>query len=256
MADTYTTNLNLTKPEPGAAEDTWGISLNSDLDTLDAIFSSSGTQVNLNPNQVNFADNKKAIFGTGNDLQIYHNGSASYIDDTGTGPLYLKGNAITAVNLSDAVMFTAIGGNKVGLNYNGNEKLATTSTGIDVTGTVTSDGVNTDGNVVIDGLLQFEDSGGSNRTVIEYDSNDDVLIKTGTSSGSRSIRFQTEASEVMRIDANAKVGIGTSSPQNNLHVNAGTGGGVTLEANANVDIDFRYRSGGVNKYNVAYKRKK
>ena len=40
MADTYTTNLNLTKPEPGAAEDTWGISLNADLDALDAIFSS------------------------------------------------------------------------------------------------------------------------------------------------------------------------------------------------------------------------
>ncbi len=43
MADTYTTNLNLTKPEPGEAEDTWGISLNADLDTLDAIFKSDGT---------------------------------------------------------------------------------------------------------------------------------------------------------------------------------------------------------------------
>ena len=87
MADTYTTNLNLTKPEPGAAEDTWGISLNSDLDTLDAIFSSSGTQVNLNPNQVNFADGKKAIFGAGSDLSIYHDGSHSYIQDSGSGNL-------------------------------------------------------------------------------------------------------------------------------------------------------------------------
>jgi hypothetical protein len=47
MADTFTTNLNLTKPEPGSAEDTWGISLNSDLDVIDAIFGSGGTAVSM-----------------------------------------------------------------------------------------------------------------------------------------------------------------------------------------------------------------
>ena len=145
---------------------------------------------------ITFADSSKAVFGDGNDLQIYHDGSGSYVDDQGSGPLYLRANRIDAVNLSDAAMFTAIGGNAVQLYYNGNEKLATTSTGIDVTGTATMDGLTVDGaaafasnNILVSiqdtnaggsGGIQFKQSTGAEVGRISFNDGEDLRFFTGS----------------------------------------------------------------------------
>jgi hypothetical protein len=99
-----------------------------------------------------FGDNEKAIFGAGSDLQIYHDGSNSYVQDLGTGKLTLKSNG-TATLIQDSAggaqaEFHAI--NKtVTLYYDNAAKLATTATGIDVTGNVTADGLTSAGDVNI-----------------------------------------------------------------------------------------------------------
>ena len=100
-------------------------------------------EVGTNPGtDVTFADNRKAIFGAGSDLQIYHSGTNSFISDTGTGSLYIKGGAtVTLRNDSDEDMLVASSNGAVTAYYDNAAKLATTSTGIDVTGTADADNV-------------------------------------------------------------------------------------------------------------------
>ena len=53
-------------------------------------------------------DNGKAIFGAGSDLQIYHDGSNSYITDSGTGNLLVQGNGLKLQNPSGETYINCI----------------------------------------------------------------------------------------------------------------------------------------------------
>ena len=70
------------------------------------------------------------MWGAGSDLTLYHDGTNSYIDNA-TGLLTLRINGT-----ENAVQCTANG--SVALHYDNAVKLATTSTGADVNGTVTA----------------------------------------------------------------------------------------------------------------------
>lgn len=104
-----------------------------------------GGDLASNGNDILFADSDKAIFGAGSDLQIYHSGSASIIGDFGTGDLLVRGENLKLQNTAGENYLVATNNDATRLYHDSAEKLATTSTGIDVTGTVTADGLTVDG---------------------------------------------------------------------------------------------------------------
>ena len=99
------------------------------------------TDVSLIINQ-HLVDNQKLVLGTGSDLEIYHSGTHSYIKDTGTGNLnILASSSINLLNGDSSdymARFNDNGSNQ--FFYDGDNKLATTSTGIQVTGNISASG--------------------------------------------------------------------------------------------------------------------
>ena len=85
---------------------------------------------------ITFEDNEKAYFGTGTDFSIYHNGSASYLDETGTGGLIAKTNTAFQVfnSAGSQPAFTVTPGGSVDLYHNTSKVLETKAYGIDITG--------------------------------------------------------------------------------------------------------------------------
>jgi cytoskeletal protein CcmA (bactofilin family) len=141
---------------------------------------------------INFGDNDKAVFGAGSDLQIYHDGTDSFVADAGTGRLILRGSSQVRLETATGTqMISADDGGAAKLYHNGIKKLETTSTGIDVTGAV-----------------NLGDTYG-----LQWGTGNERI--TGVNTGN-SLRFVTNNAEAMRIDSSGNVGIGVSSPSYEL----------------------------------------
>ena len=137
---------------------------------------------------VDFNDNVKARFGTGNDLEIYHSGSHSIINETGDGYLVVQTNGTGMLfqkgTTEDMAKFLIDGA--VELYHNNVKKFETTADGIKVTDRVTGSG---------------------DLVLTTVDSNEKIHMDSDGY-----IKLEANGSERMRILADGKVGIGEASP--------------------------------------------
>jgi cytoskeletal protein CcmA (bactofilin family) len=182
----------------------------TNLDVVDIDGAVDFASTTAHAGNATFADNAKAIFGAGSDLQIYHDATDSYISDQGSGNLKLLTDEFRLRNAADgAHMLTGSQGGAITAYHNGSAKLATTSTGIDVTGDIDVSGVAQIGGST-DLLYLSGKTGthayvslGANNTAADFFIGADTAIP---------LIFRTSATERMRIDAGGSVLIGKTTP--------------------------------------------
>jgi trimeric autotransporter adhesin len=200
---------------------------------------------------INFGDNDKAIFGAGSDLQIYHDGSNSYLDEQGTGVLYIRGSAGVYIMKYDntETLATFLHDDGVYLYHNNNLKIATTSTGIDVTGTAVTDGLTVAGNVSVDsGTIKLDGNypTGTNNVALGNTALDSITSgDSNVAIGTNALTALTEGTESVAVGAlslatvttdNFNTGVGYATLNANTTGTSGTAiGRKALTANTTGD---------------------
>ena len=148
-----------------------------------AQYSNSDVETYLDANGTTFPDSVKAQFGAGNDLQIKHDGSNSFIQN-GTGTLFVEGSIIKLMNAAgnETIASFAQDGS-VELYHNNVKKFETAADGIDVTGHIDSTTLTTTGNVTVGGNLTVSGTTTSvNSTTLEVADLNITVGKNATSS--------------------------------------------------------------------------
>ena len=189
-----------------------------------------------------FADNAKAKFGASDDLQIYHDGNNSRIQEAGTGSLLLRG---TNLQLQDSDGFDYLtctdggDGGTVVLKHLGSAVLSTASGGITVTGTVNNMTIADSGftcptsqNFIINSPNAFR---------INIDSNNDGTAEAFTVGHNQDTAANTNV--LFNITESGKASIGHSAANANLHVGSSNATGDATNPAIQIGGSSTYRLG-------------
>ena len=148
--------------------------------TVDGDMTLTGANYNVlwdkSDNALEFADSAKAIFGTGGDLEIYHDGSNSYLSNS-TGTLNIRntdgslidifsyGSARIRVNAGELAVVCNLN-SSVDLYHNNAKKAETVSSGFTITGVCTATSFAGDGSALT-GISAGATGGGSDEIFYE-----------------------------------------------------------------------------------------
>ena len=228
-------------------------------DVVDDTTPQLGGDLNTNGNLIQFPDSgsssaNRVTFGDASDLSIYHDGSNSYISDTGTGNLLIRAESLVAIqdtSGNNSAIFND--GGTVELYHNNSLKFTTQSYGIDVTGEVQCDSLDVDGaaditgNVTLHANLDLQDNdkiliGTGDDLEIYHDGSNNIIKTAGNqnlqlySLGTGAVEIASDAPKLIFNDA-------TGGSQIDFSINANTGV-FTMEDDTNSDTFFKYTQNG------------
>jgi len=181
--------------------------------------------INLN-GTLDMGDNNKILLGAGDDLEIYHDGSNSYIDDSGTGRLFLRGNdRVQIQKYTGEDMITCKSDGAVELFHDNAKRFETTSTGVSVSSSADATMSITAGSTSDDSKIDFV-HGSTTDGGITYDHNgsfasEEMKFRTGNNTPNMTLNGSgtlTVANGLTLTDGNLVVasghGIDFSATQN------------------------------------------
>jgi len=201
-----------------------------------------------------FGDNDKIVLGDGDDLQLYHDGSNSYVQDAGTGSLILAGANLQLTNAEATENYlAATSGAEVTLYYNNNAKIATTNTGVDVTGTLVADGGDITGELIADSYNETYAAvtSSSNATTVNCENGNSfshTLTENTTFTFSNPPTSGTAFSFSLEIIQDASASGYTVTWPSSVDWPAATAPTLTATASAKDVFVFYTRDGGTNWY--------